>query len=178
MEGLKIKMTVVPDLMTIAKGVTSGYLPLGGVVVSDPIANFFEDKMLYMGLTYCGHPMSMAAGVATLEVYQQEKLVENAKALGQVLAGELAKIKERHPCVGDVRSIGLFSVIEMVKDRSSKEPMEDAAMNTVRAKLVEAGLFTFVNHHLVFTCPPLVITRAELLAGLDIIDRVLSACGM
>ncbi len=169
---------VVPDIMTIAKGVTSGYLPLGGVVVSDPIAEYFEDKMLFMGLTYCGHPMSMAAGIATLDVYHQDQLVENSKALGKVLAEELVKIKAKHPCVGDVRSIGLFSVIEMVQDRATKEPMEDAAMSAVRANLVAEGLFTFVNHHLLFACPPLCITYDELIAGLGIIDRVLSACEM
>jgi taurine--2-oxoglutarate transaminase len=169
---------VVPDILTFAKGVTSGYLPLGGVVVSDPIARYFDDKMLYMGLTYCGHPMSTAAGVATIEVYRQEKLVEKAKALGQVLAVELKCLQEKHPCVGDVRSIGLFGAIEMVKDRAGKEPMDDAAMNTVRAKLLAAGLSTFVNHHLIFTCPPLIITEAELREGLGIIDRVLGDCGM
>ncbi len=169
---------VVPDIMTIAKGLTSGYLPLGGVVVSDPIAAYFEDRMLFMGLTYSGHPMSMAAGVATIDVYRQEKLVENARNLGKMLAAELRQIQARHPCVGDVRSMGLFSVLEMVKDRATKEPMGDAAMNEVQSRLLAEGLFTFVNHHLVFVCPPLVITEAELLAGLAIIDRVLAACNM
>ncbi len=169
---------VVPDMITIAKGVTSGYLPLGGVVVSDPIAAFFDDKMLYMGLTYCGHPMSTAAGVATIEVYHQEKLVERSKALGEVLRVELNHLKEKHPCAGDVRSIGLFGVIEMVKDRNNKEPMDAAAMNAFRAKLIGAGLSTFVNHHLVFVCPPLIISEGELLAGLEIIDRALAECGM
>jgi taurine--2-oxoglutarate transaminase len=162
--------------MTIAKGVTSGYLPLGGVVVSDPIAEYFADKMLYMGLTYSGHPMSMAAGVATIDVYQQDGLIENTKTLGQELAAELRRLQDRHTGIGDARSIGLFSVLEMVKDRQTKEPVEDVVMNTVRRKLLEEGLFTFINHHLVFICPPLCITHEELLTGLKIIDRVLADC--
>ncbi|MGE5223065.1 MAG: aminotransferase class III-fold pyridoxal phosphate-dependent enzyme [Omnitrophica WOR_2 bacterium] len=166
---------VVPDIMTIAKGVTSGYLPLGGVVVSDEIADFFEDKYLFMGLTYCGHPMSTAAGVATLQVYKEEGLIENSKILGNLLSGELKGIQQRHPAVGDVRSIGLFSCLEMVKDRSSKEPMDDATMNQIRLKLLSEGLSTFVNHHLIFACPPLVIDQEELLYGLGIIESTITA---
>ncbi len=165
---------VVPDIMTIAKGVTSGYLPLGAVVASDPIAEFFEDKMLYLGLTYCGHPMSTAAGVATVNVYKEDGLIENSKALGGLLASELAGIKARHPVVGDVRHIGLFSCLEIVTDRESKTPMPDGRMAAVKNKLAEQGLSTFVNHNLIFACPPLCITRDELLEGLQIIDRSIS----
>ena len=110
---------VVPDILTFAKGVTSGYLPLGGVMVSDPIARHFDDKMLYMGLTYYGHPMSCAAAIATLDVYEQDRLLENCREIGQLLAGELKAIQQRHPVVGDVRAIGLFSVLELVKDRQN-----------------------------------------------------------
>lgn len=165
---------VVPDIMTIAKGVTSGYLPLGGVVASDKIAEFFDDKYLYLGLTYCGHPMCTAAGVATINVYKEEGLIENSKAMGQMLSGELVKIKEKHPVVGDVRQIGLFSCLEIVTDRQTKQPMDDAKMGMVRNKQVEDGLSTFVNHNLIFVCPPLCITKDELLAGLQIIDRSIS----
>lgn len=165
---------VVPDIMTIAKGVTSGYLPLGAVVASDPIAKYFEDKMLYLGLTYCGHPMSTAAGVATVNVYKEDGLIDNSKALGRVLATELASIQGRHPVVGDVRHIGLFSCLEIVTDRESKTPMPDARMAAVKNKLAEEGLSTFVNHNLIFACPPLCITRDELLEGLQIIDRSIS----
>lgn len=165
---------VVPDIMTIAKGVTSGYLPLGAVVASDPIAKYFEDKMLYLGLTYCGHPMSTAAGVATVNVYKEDGLIENSKALGKVLGSELSRIKERHPLIGDVRHIGLFSCLEIVTDRVSKTPMPDGRMAAVKNKLAEEGLSTFVNHNLIFACPPLCITKDELLEGLQIIDRSIS----
>jgi taurine--2-oxoglutarate transaminase len=165
---------VVPDIMTIAKGVTSGYLPLGAVIASDKIAEFFEDKYLYLGLTYCGHPMSTAAGVATIKVYKEDGLIENSKALGKVLAGELETLKEKHPLVGDVRHIGLFSCLEIVSDRQTKQPMDDGKMSVVRNKLIADGLSTFVNHNLIFVCPPLCITKDELLEGLKIIDRAIS----
>ncbi|HSJ52380.1 MAG TPA: aminotransferase class III-fold pyridoxal phosphate-dependent enzyme, partial [Anaerolineae bacterium] len=164
---------VVPDIMTIAKGLTSGYLPLGGVVVSDAIAKHFDDKMLYMGLTYCGHPMPCAAGVATIEVYQEENLIENAKSLGAVLGAELERIKAAYFIVGDVRYIGLFSVIELVKDRQSREPADAALMNRIKSHLVAEGLTTFVNKNLIFICPPLNISQADLMAGLEIIERAI-----
>lgn len=165
---------VVPDIMTIAKGVTSGYLPLGAVIASDKIAEFFDDKYLYLGLTYCGHPMSTAAGVATVNVYKEDGLIDNSKTLGKVLAGELEVIKQKHPVVGDVRHIGLFSCLEIVTDRQTKQPMDDTKMGAVRNKLVEDGLSTFVNHNLIFVCPPLCINKDELLEGLEIIDRAIS----
>lgn len=165
---------VEPDIMTIAKGVTSGYLPLGAVIASDKIADFFEDKYLYLGLTYCGHPMCTAAGVATVNVYKEDGLIENSKAMGKVLAGELERIKSKHPIVGDVRYIGLFSCLEIVTDRQTKQPMDDAKMGKVRNKLVENGLSTFVNHNLIFVCPPLCINKEELLEGLEIIDNSIS----
>ena len=157
---------VVPDIMTIAKGLTSGYVPLGGVVVSDAIARHFDDKMLYMGLTYYGHPLACAAGIATLNVYKEENLIEKSKRLGELLQYELDEIKSRHEVVGDVRSIGLFSVIELVSDRASKEPLGQDAMNRIRKELLEAGLSTYINKNLVFACPPLVISQEELLFGL------------
>jgi taurine--2-oxoglutarate transaminase len=166
---------VVPDMITIAKGLTSGYLPLGGVVVSDAIARHFEDKMLYMGLTYYGHPLSCAAGIATLQVYHDEDLVGNSQRLGKVLAAELGRMKERHAAIGDVRCIGLFSTIELVKDRATREPMDAATMNAIKARLLADGLTTFVNRNMVFACPPLVINQDELRTGLGIIDRAIAA---
>ncbi|MBA4419752.1 MAG: aspartate aminotransferase family protein [Anaerolinea sp.] len=165
---------VVPDIITIAKGVTSGYLPLGAVIVSDKIAEFFEDKYLYLGLTYCGHPMCTAAGVATVNVYKEDSLIENSKAMGKVLANELVNIKEKHMVVGDVRQIGLFSCLEIVSDRQTKQPMDDSKMGVVRNKLLADGLSTFVNHNLIFVCPPLCITKDKLLEGLKIIDNAIS----
>jgi taurine--2-oxoglutarate transaminase len=162
---------VVPDIITMAKGLTSGYLPLGAVAVSSPIAVYFEDRMLYMGLTYFGHPMSCAAAIATLNVYQEENLIENSRRLGEVLGASLDVIKAKHPSVGDVRSIGLFAVIELVKDRSSREPLDVATMNAIKSRLQSEGLVTFVNKNMVFICPPLVISQEQLLGALDIIDR-------
>jgi taurine--2-oxoglutarate transaminase len=161
--------------MTIAKGLTSGYMPMGGVVVSDDIARHFDERMLYMGLTYCGHPLSAAAAVATLQVYQEEGLVANSKRLGLVLAARLQELKEKLPGVGDVRSIGLFSVIEMVSDRHSREPMGAAVMDAIRGRLFADGLTTFINKNMIFVCPPLVINETELLDGLEIIERAIAA---
>jgi taurine--2-oxoglutarate transaminase len=162
---------VVPDMITMAKGLTSGYLPLGAVVVSDAIAKFLEDKYLYAGLTYCGHPMCCAAGIATLNVYKEEKIFENVKKLGKVLGDQLEQIKLRHKSVGDVRYIGLFSVIELVKDRTTKERMDLATMGAIRNQLQAEGLTTFVTKNMILVAPPLIITQNELLDGLKIIEK-------
>ncbi len=164
---------VIPDIMTIAKGLTSGYLPLGAVVVSDPIARYFDDRMLYMGLTYFGHPMSCAAAVATLKIYTEENLIENSKQVGAVLGEGLEEIKLKHAIVGDVRYIGLFSVIELVKDRETKEALQAGLMNEIKSHLLADGLTTFVNKNMIFICPPLCINQEELLTGLQIIDRAI-----
>jgi len=164
---------VIPDIMTMAKGLTSGYLPLGAVVVSDAIARYFDNRMLYMGLTYFGHPMSCAAAVATLKIYSQENLIENSKQLGHVLGERLEELKQKHTIVGDVRYIGLFSVIELVKDRETKEPLQAELMGEIKSNLLAEGLTTFVNKNMVFICPPLCINQEELLTGLQIIDRAI-----
>ena len=166
--------SVVPDIMTMAKGLTSGYLPLGAVAVSDAIANYFEEKMLYMGLTYFGHPMSCAAGLATIDVYQEEGLIENSKTIGAVLGTKLAEIKEKHKIVGDVRSIGLFSVAELVKDRETREPLDGETMNVIKKRLLDYGVSTFVNRNMVFVCPPLCIKEDELSRGMDIIEATIA----
>ncbi len=166
---------VVPDIMTIAKGLTSGYLPLGGVVVSDTIAQHFEDKMLYMGLTYTGHPLSCAAAIATLQVYEDEDLIGNSRRMGLVLAQELTEMKARLPAIGDVRALGLFSAIELVRDRRTREPLDAGSMNRIKARLLAEGLTTFVNKNMVFACPPLIIHRDELMTGLGIIERAIAA---
>jgi taurine--2-oxoglutarate transaminase len=165
---------VVPDIITMAKGLTSSYMPLGAVAVSEPIARHFDDKYLYMGLTYFGHPMSCAAGVAAINVYKEDHLIENSRAMGKVLGEELERIKQAHTSVGDVRYLGLFSLLELVKDKSTKEPLDDATMGAIRNQLVADGLTTFVSHNWVFACPPLCITRDELLSGLNIIEKALA----
>lgn len=126
-----------------------------------------------MGLTYFGHPMSCAAAVATLKIYSQENLIENSKQLGYVLGEHLEEIKHKHTIVGDVRYIGLFSVIELVKDRETKEPLQAELMGEIKSNLLAEGLTTFVNKNMVFICPPLCINQEELLTGLQIIDRAI-----
>jgi taurine--2-oxoglutarate transaminase len=162
---------VVPDIITMAKGLTSGYVPLAAVAVSEPIASYFEDKMLSCGLTYSAHTLACAAGVATLQVYDEDGLIDNAAHLGQILAQRLEEIKARHPSVGDVRSIGLFAAIELVKDRATKAPLPSGPL---AKPCRERGLSTFFPANLIFIAPPLCITEAELDDGLRIIEEVLT----
>lgn len=172
---------VVPDMMTVAKGLTSAYLPLGATLVSDKVAAHFEKNTLFAGLTYNSHPMGCAAALATIAVYEEEKLVENAAKVGKVLAAELEKLKAKHPSVGDVRSIGLFSIIELVKDRKTKEPMapfnakpdQMGPMNEVKKALTDSGIYTFVRWNNFFVNPPLCITQEQLLEGLALVDKAL-----
>jgi taurine--2-oxoglutarate transaminase len=172
---------VVPDIMTMAKGVTAGYVPLGAVIVSRAIADHFADRPLPMGLTYSGHPVCTAAAVATIEVYREEKLVENARAMGAILKQGLEELKTKHPSVGDVRSIGLFAVIELVKDRETREPLapwnakphEMGVMAQVPGALRERGMYTFCKWNWIFVVPPLSIDETELRDGLRILDEVL-----
>lgn len=161
---------VVPDMMTMAKGLTSGSVPLAAVVVSEPIARYFEDHSLLGGLTYGSHTLSCAAGLATVEVYQEDGLVENAVRLGKILGEGLEELKARHRSVGDVRYIGLFSAIELVKDRATKEPLPSANLSKF---LRERGLFTYLPLNLIFAAPPLCITEAQLNEGLAILDHAL-----
>jgi taurine--2-oxoglutarate transaminase len=163
---------VVPDIITTAKGLTSGYVPLGAVIVSDAIAEYFEDKMLWCGLTYSGHALACAAGIATLEVYEEDRLIENAVEMGKYLGERLEQMKSAHPSVGDVRYIGLFSALEIVKNKKTKEPIDP--LTEVAKFLRENGLFTFNFHNMLFVVPPLCITSAQLDEGLEIIERGLA----
>ena len=173
---------VNPDMITFAKGVTSGYAPLGGVIVSDQIAKHFDNNKLWCGLTYSAHPLSCAAGVAAVQVYQEDGLIENAAKVGKYLGKRLEEIKEKHPSVGDVRQIGLFSVVELVKDKSSKEPMATRnakgrdlkTMNQIGSYLRENGLFTFIKANMIFIVPPLCITEEQIDEGLKIIGGALA----
>ncbi len=168
---------VEPDIITTAKGITSGYVPLGVVVVSEKIAEFFEDKYLYAGLTYSGHALACAAALATIEVYEEDKLIENSATLGKYLGEALEDIKERHPSVGDVRYIGLFSTIELVVNRETKEPFSPAVMSEVNKVLRANGLFTFIMIKdigtMVFIVPPLSITQEQLDEGLALVEKAL-----
>lgn len=162
---------VVPDIITTAKGITSGYVPLGAVIISEPIANYFEDKMLWCGLTYSGHPLACAAAAATINVYTEDRLFQNAVAVGKYLGERLEEIKLNHMSVGDVRYIGLFTAIEVVKNRTTKQPI-DPLLETSKY-LKDNGLFTFIFHNVLFIVPPLCINRAQIDEGLDIIEKAL-----
>ena len=173
---------VTPDLLCLAKGINSGYIPLGAVVISRKIADWYQDKPFFGGLTYSGHPLACAAAVATIEAYRDERIVENAAAHGQWLRGALQAMAERHPSIGEVRGMGLFWGIELVKDRETREMLVPfnaggAAMGPVGAmqkRAMELGLFLFAHWNVVFIAPPLTITEPELREGLAILDQVLS----
>jgi taurine--2-oxoglutarate transaminase len=164
--------TVVPDMITTAKGITSGYVPLGAVIISEPIADFFEDKMLWCGLTYSGHPLACAAGIATIDVYKDDGLLENAQKMGAYLGERLEEMKLKHASVGDVRYIGLFTAIEIVRNKLSKIPIDP--LNDTGKFLREHGLFTFIFHNVLFIVPPLCINLGQLDEGLAIIDKALN----
>ena len=162
---------VVPDIITTAKGITSGYVPLGAVIISEPIANYFEDKMLWCGLTYSGHPLACAAGAATIDVYKKDGLFQNAMLVGEYLGDRLEELKRDHVSVGDVRYIGLFTAIEIVKNRITKQPI-DPLLETGKY-LKDHGLFTFIFHNVLFVVPPLCITKSQIDEGLEIIEEAL-----
>lgn len=172
---------VAPDIMTMAKGLTSAYIPLGAVAVSPKVSDVIDKEVLYCGLTYGAHPLSCAAACAAIEVYKEENLIENARDMGTILKTELKRFKEKHVSVGDVRAIGLFSCIELVKNKRTKEPlspfnaMGKAAENSTEIfkRLIAKGLFTFVRWMFLFIAPPLSINEAQLREGLSIIDEVL-----
>ncbi|MFP4017106.1 MAG: aminotransferase class III-fold pyridoxal phosphate-dependent enzyme, partial [Halanaerobiales bacterium] len=171
---------VAPDMISFAKGITCGYVPLGGVLVSKDIAGFFDETTLMCGLTYSGHPMGCAAGIATLEVYKEDGLFENSKLMGKVLGNELEKMKEKHPSVGDVRYIGLFSAIELVKDKDSREPLvpygqdPDKIMPEILSKLKLRGFSTYTHENIIIVAPPLIIQEDEIKEAMEIMDGVLN----
>lgn len=174
---------VVPDLITFAKGVNSGYVPLGGVVISDRIAAHFDTLPFPGGLTYSGHPLACAAGVATFEVFERDGVLERVRDLGErVVEPRLRDMAARHPSVGDVRGRGLFWAIELVKDRETREPLvpfnasgSDAApIAAVAAACKRDGVWPFTHHNRVHVAPPLIIGEDELVRGLDVIDRALA----
>ncbi|HBP63150.1 MAG TPA: aspartate aminotransferase family protein [Desulfosporosinus sp.] len=170
---------VQPDIITFAKGITCGYVPLGGTLVSKKIASYFDDNFLSCGLTYSAHPISCAAGCATLDVYKEEKLFENAKKMGIVLGYELEALKSKHRCVGDVRYIGLFSAIELIKDTKTKEALvpygqdPEKIMSKIVGKLKQAGFSTYSHENNILVAPPLIIKEHEIKEAMTIMDEVL-----
>jgi taurine--2-oxoglutarate transaminase len=169
---------VVPDMITMAKGLTSAYLPLGAVAMSDRIASYFDKNVFYGGLTYNAHPMSLAAAEACLQVMLDDDTIGHTQRMGRVLAELHAQMKEKHPSVGDVRSIGLFGVLELVRNRETREPMApfnatSPEMQKLGAYLRESGMYAFINWNNLFTNPPLCITEEQLREAFVIIDKAL-----
>ncbi len=167
---------VVPDLLCMAKGLTSSYLPLGAVGMRHHIAQHFQDKVFYGGLTYNSHPMGCAAALATIRVYEEDGLIDNAKKMGAILKELAAELQARHPSVGAVRSIGLFGIVELVRSRKTRQPM--APFNGTSEEMAalgrffrEQGLYTFVRWNTFFTNPPLCINEQQMREAFAIIDR-------
>jgi len=166
---------VVPDLITFAKGVTSGYVPLGGVIISDPIAATFGERVYPGGLTYSGHPLACATAVATMRAMRDEGIVENAARVGQTVLGPgLRELAARHPSVGDVRGIGVFWCAELVSDRAAKTPVDGAVMNDVVRSCKALGLLPFTAANRVHVVPPCIIDEGQARAGLEMLDQALS----
>ena len=171
---------VVPDLMTFAKGVTSGYVPLGGVAINDAIYTTFADRAYPGGLTYSGHPLACATAVATITAMEDEGMVANAARIGeQVLGPGLHDLAARHPSVGEVRGLGVFWALELVADPTTREPLapygaSSPAMNAVLAECKSAGLLPFANFNRIHVCPPCNVSDAEIAEGLAILDAALT----
>lgn len=165
---------VVPDLITFAKGVNAGYVPAGGVLISAPIAHYFDSHLFAGGLTYSGHPLAMAAIVATLDAMKDEGVVENAAQVGDgVLRPGLDALAAKHAIIGDVRGVGVFQAIELVQNRDTKVPVAASDMAGIKAGLTEAGLLSFVAENRIHVVPPCTISIDEVKHGLSIIDQVL-----
>jgi len=170
---------VVPDLLTMAKGLTSAYAPLGAVAMRPEIAAFFNDRVFQSGLTYNAHPISLAAAIANIRVMQDDHLIEHSAAMGQVLHRMLTDLGEQHPSVGEVRSIGLFGILELVRDRQTKEPMtpfngNSPEMVALRKNLLEHGLYLYTHWHTALIIPPLIISEEQLAEGFAILDKALA----
>lgn len=173
---------VVPDIMTMAKGLTSAYLPMGGVMVRDEIAHAFDEKPLPLGLTYSAHAVTCAAANAVIDIYKEENLIENAANMGKYMDEQVAKLMDKHPSIGDFRNTGLLGCLELVKNRDTKEPMarwnappnEMEVMNKVMAKISELGMYTMGRWNMIFIAPPLCIDKEQIDEGLDIISKALT----
>jgi taurine--2-oxoglutarate transaminase len=169
-----------PDVITLAKGLTGAMLPLGAVVMSREIAAHFDDQLLHAGLTYCGHPLACAAGVAAIDTYRDERLIERSRALGARLRGELERLRSRHAVIGDVRGgHGLFAVVELVEDHASRRPhvpwpQTAPALRALVDAAMQEGVSFATRGNLIFLAPPLVIAESDLDAALALLDRLLA----
>jgi taurine---2-oxoglutarate transaminase len=173
---------IVPDMIAMAKGLTSGYLPFGCLMVSDKIAAKYDDTMLALGLTYSAHPVCCAAALETLKIYEDDHLVENAAAMGKYVNEKMEAMKKKHRSIGDWRNTGLLGCFELVKNKATKEPMapfnakpdEMTVMNKVAAKIKELGMYTFVRWSYIFVAPPLCVTKEQIDEGMAIISEAIS----
>jgi taurine--2-oxoglutarate transaminase len=169
---------VIPDLMSMAKGLTSAYAPLGAVAMKPEIAAYFDNHVFESGLTYTAHPISLAAAIANIQVMQEDHLVQHAAEMGPVLHRMLTELGENHPSVGEVRSIGLFGIIELVKDRRTRQALtlwnqSSPEMAALRKFCIERGLFVYTHWHTILVIPPLIITEEQLAEGFAVLDDAL-----
>jgi taurine---2-oxoglutarate transaminase len=173
---------VIPDLITFAKGVNSGYVPLGGVLISDAVAATFDERPYPGGLTYSGHPLACASAVASINVMREEKVIDYARTLGaDVIGPELRSLAERHPSIGEVRGLGVFWALELVRDRETREPLVPfnasgpaaAPMNELAAACKQRGLWPFVHFNRLHVVPPCTTSADEIREGIAILDEAL-----
>ena len=170
----------IPDLITFAKGVTSGYIQLGGVVISEPVSKTFDERVFAGGLTYMGHPLACATAVATIDVMKEEKMLENATMIGEkVLGPGLLELAKKHKVIGDIRGAGVFWGVDLVSDRETHEPLapygaSSAAMNELVAACKKNGLMPFNNFNRIHLCPPCNISVEDAQLGLEILDKSLT----
>lgn len=172
---------IIPDMIAMAKGLTCGYLPFGCLMVSETIAAKYDDTVLSLGLTYSAHPVSCAAALETIKIYEEDGLIENCVAMGKYVEQQVELLKHKHPSIGDFRNTGLLGCIELVKNRKTKEPMapfnakpdEMAVMNKVAAKIKDLGMYTFVRWSYIFIAPPLCVTKEQIDEGLAIISEAI-----
>lgn len=171
---------IKPDIVTFAKGVTCGYIQLGGVAVSKTIAAHFDDNLLSCGLTYSGHPLACAAGIACVNFYKENRIIENVVSRGTELKEILKTLKEKHKTVGDVRSIGLMGAVELVKDKTTKDPVvsygkdPEGLMKKINGLLAAKGFMTYTHENMILVAPPLIITKEQLAEELRKLDEVLT----
>jgi len=167
---------VIPDLIVFAKGVNSGYVPAGGVMLSDKVCRHFHERLFPGGLTYSGHPLAMASIVATLDAMREENMVENAAAIGrEVLGPGLRKLQERHELIGETRGIGLFWAVELVRDQQTRQPLESAAVGRLKAELAEKGLIVFTADNRIHLVPPCIVNRQQVEYALSLLDDTLQS---
>jgi taurine--2-oxoglutarate transaminase len=173
---------VVPDILTVAKGINSGYVPLGATIISRKLADWMRDKYFAGGLTYSGHPLACASAVASIEAFQEEGIVEHAAEMAPEFEQRLNGLEERHPSIGDVRGLGCFWGIELVRDRETREPLVPfnatgeafAPVARMAKAALDRGLYLMTHWNVVMVCPPLNITTEELDEGISILDEALS----